>query len=277
MAIPILRDLRGLRVQVIHPPDDEGVELVEHLRRIGCTVEAQWPIPDAFAPTADIVLLTIDYESREVLQKLFRGHQDQNPTLLAIVGYESPSTLAARARIRGDGSHRASNPAVRPSHQPDDRAKLVDGAARDRKTAAQSRTKALRHPEDPKSEIHFDGKAGTDRRGRLQGFAPTSDGKARHRRRHGRSQSSTQTSYCNRVQKVFSFFALRHSCGASSTTNDVGSTRLGKPERSQDLTGFFCFDGSQTGPSTASKHSAEVRLRRGRSCSHWRDAGAPER
>jgi AmiR/NasT family two-component response regulator len=93
VAIPILRDLRGLRVQVIHPPDDEGVELVEHLRRIGCTVEAQWPIPDVFAPTADIVLLTIDYESREVLQKLFRSHQDQNPTLLAIVGYESPSTL----------------------------------------------------------------------------------------------------------------------------------------------------------------------------------------
>ncbi|MGB7099506.1 MAG: ANTAR domain-containing protein [Xanthobacteraceae bacterium] len=93
MAIPILRDLRGLRVQVIHPPDDEGVELVEHLRRIGCTVEAQWPIPEGFAPTADIVLLTIDYESREILQKLFRSHQDQNPTLLAVVGYESPSTL----------------------------------------------------------------------------------------------------------------------------------------------------------------------------------------
>ena len=93
MAIPILRDLRGLRVQVIHPPDDEGVELVEHLRRIGCTVEAQWPIPETFAPTADIVLLTIDYESRDALLKLFRNHQEQNPTLLAVVGYESPSTL----------------------------------------------------------------------------------------------------------------------------------------------------------------------------------------
>jgi AmiR/NasT family two-component response regulator len=93
VAIPILRDLRGLRVQVVHPPDDEGVELVEHLRRIGCTVEAQWPIPETFAPTADIVLLTIDYESRDALLKLFRNHQEQNPTLLAVVGYESPSTL----------------------------------------------------------------------------------------------------------------------------------------------------------------------------------------
>lgn len=93
MAIRILRDLRGLRVQVIHQPDDEGVELVEHLRRIGCTVEAQWPIPDTFSPTADVVLLTIDYESKDDLLRLLRGQQDQKPTLIAVVGYESPSTL----------------------------------------------------------------------------------------------------------------------------------------------------------------------------------------
>jgi AmiR/NasT family two-component response regulator len=93
VAIRILRDLRGLRVQVIHPPDNEGVELVEHLRRIGCTVEAQWPIPEAFAPTADVVLLTIDYESRNELLKLLRSQHEQNPTLVAVVGYENPSTL----------------------------------------------------------------------------------------------------------------------------------------------------------------------------------------
>lgn len=93
MAIRILRDLRGLRVQVIHQPDDEGVELVEHLRRIGCTVEAQWPIPDTFSPTADVVLITIDYESRDDLLRLLRGQQDQKPTLIAVVGYENPSTL----------------------------------------------------------------------------------------------------------------------------------------------------------------------------------------
>jgi len=93
LAVRILRDLRGLRVQVIHQPDDEGVELVEHLRRIGCTVEAQWPIPEVFSPTADIVLLTIDYESRVDLLRLLRGQHDQKPTLIAVVGYESPSTL----------------------------------------------------------------------------------------------------------------------------------------------------------------------------------------
>jgi AmiR/NasT family two-component response regulator len=93
MSIQILRDLRGLRIQVIHPADAEGVSLVEHLKRIGCAVEAQWPVPDAFAPTADVVLLAIEYDSREQIQRLLRAADGLPPTVIAIVGYENPSTL----------------------------------------------------------------------------------------------------------------------------------------------------------------------------------------
>jgi AmiR/NasT family two-component response regulator len=93
VATQILRDLRGLRVQVIHPPDAEGVSLVEHLRRIGCAVEAQWPIPEAFSDTADAVLLSIDPDCRDQLFKLFRSQTERPPTLIAVVGYENPSTL----------------------------------------------------------------------------------------------------------------------------------------------------------------------------------------
>ena len=56
MAIQILRDLRGLRVHVVHPPDAERTKLVEHLRRIGCMAETQWPVPDCWAEGADIVI-----------------------------------------------------------------------------------------------------------------------------------------------------------------------------------------------------------------------------
>jgi AmiR/NasT family two-component response regulator len=95
VATQILRDLRGLRVQVIHAPDSEGESLVEHLRRIGCAVEVQWPVPEVFADTADVVLLSIDHEYREDIQRLFRSNRDheRQPTLIAIVGYENPSTL----------------------------------------------------------------------------------------------------------------------------------------------------------------------------------------
>jgi two-component system, response regulator / RNA-binding antiterminator len=94
VAIQILRDLRGLRVQVIHPPDTEGVGLIEHLRRIGCTVEAQWPIPEAFSDAVEVVLLSIDHDSRDEIVKLLRSQNERRrPVLIAVVGYENPSTL----------------------------------------------------------------------------------------------------------------------------------------------------------------------------------------
>jgi two-component system, response regulator / RNA-binding antiterminator len=93
VAIQILRDLRGLRVQVIHPPDTEGVSLIEHLRRIGCTVEAQWPIPEAFSDAAEVVLLSIDHDSRDEVVKLLRSQNERRLVLIAVVGYENPSTL----------------------------------------------------------------------------------------------------------------------------------------------------------------------------------------
>jgi two-component system, response regulator / RNA-binding antiterminator len=93
VAIQILRDLRGLRVQVIHPPDTEGVSLIEHLRRIGCTVEAQWPIPEAFSDAVEVVLLSIDHDSRDEIATLLRSQNERRPVLIAVVGYENPSTL----------------------------------------------------------------------------------------------------------------------------------------------------------------------------------------
>ena len=62
MAIQILRDLRGLRVLVVHPPDNERVRLVEHLRRIGCMVETQWPVPDCWTNGSDVMLLAVERE-----------------------------------------------------------------------------------------------------------------------------------------------------------------------------------------------------------------------
>jgi AmiR/NasT family two-component response regulator len=93
LAIQILRDLRGLRVQVVHPPDNERVRLVEHLRRIGCMVEAQWPVPEGWADGFDIMLLAIEHDVRDEIQRLLKSSDGTRPTLIAIVGYEDPTTL----------------------------------------------------------------------------------------------------------------------------------------------------------------------------------------
>jgi AmiR/NasT family two-component response regulator len=99
VSIQILRDLRGLRVLVIHPPDAEGVDLVGHLRRIGCQVDAAWPIPDA-ADGADVVVLAIDHESKAPILRLLRGFDGIAPTMIAVVGYEDPSILQIVLEVR---------------------------------------------------------------------------------------------------------------------------------------------------------------------------------
>ena len=94
MAIQILRDIKGLRVQAIHPNDPEGKQLVDHLKRIGCFVETTRPIPEAYSDNVDLVLLTIEQEDRDGLLKLMKSRADSPPTVVAIVGYENPSTLS---------------------------------------------------------------------------------------------------------------------------------------------------------------------------------------
>jgi AmiR/NasT family two-component response regulator len=89
----ILHDLKGLRVQVIHPPDQAGLALVEHLRRIGCSCETTWPLPDAISPSAVVVLVSIEQENRDKILSLFRPVQPSDPALVAVVTYEDPSTL----------------------------------------------------------------------------------------------------------------------------------------------------------------------------------------
>lgn len=93
MAIQILRDLRGLRVQVVHPPDNERVQLIEHLRRIGCMADTQWPVPDCWSSGFDVVLLAIEHDVRADIEKLLKSNDGARPTLIAIVGYEDPTTL----------------------------------------------------------------------------------------------------------------------------------------------------------------------------------------
>ena len=80
-------------MHVVHPPDAERTKLVEHLRRIGCMVETQWPVPDGWAEGADIVLLAIEHDVRAEIQRLLKSDAGRRPTLIAVVSYEDPSTL----------------------------------------------------------------------------------------------------------------------------------------------------------------------------------------
>ena len=229
----------------IHPPDDEGVELVEHLRRIGCTVEAPWPIPDALRRQRDVVAAHHrPREPRRSIQRLCRNQQrNQSPTLIAIVGYEDPSTLQLVLEAGALRRDRAPDPAVRTAHQ-SHRSPAVSGSsgAKPRSGCGRSSASSPACQNIQKAKVHPDGKTGPDRRRSATNHSPAGDGKAYHRWRTWQSRSSTQTSYCNRVRKVFSFLLADSAMlrAFARTTNDVGPTRLGSPRGpSRILAGFF--------------------------------------
>ncbi|WP_225026037.1 ANTAR domain-containing response regulator [Xinfangfangia pollutisoli] len=93
MSYAFLKELRNLSVVVLHPMDEEGMALTDHLRRIGCMPQLVWPVPEQLPRGTNIVLVAIVDDQREALRRLFRTMGNPAPTILAIVSYENPATL----------------------------------------------------------------------------------------------------------------------------------------------------------------------------------------
>ena len=93
MSFALLRDLRDLKVVVLHPNNPEGHSLMDHLRRIGCDATQSWPVPPTLPIGTDIVFLAMEDEARPEIEGLICNLPKPAPTLIAIVGYENPSTL----------------------------------------------------------------------------------------------------------------------------------------------------------------------------------------
>jgi AmiR/NasT family two-component response regulator len=86
----LLRSMRHLRVLVLHPPDDEGGELVRQVQRIGCPVRQIWPPPTGLPDNVDAVFFLVDHEHL--------GYRPWRPgerpiALIAVLGYEDPGSL----------------------------------------------------------------------------------------------------------------------------------------------------------------------------------------
>ena len=111
LAIEILRDLRGLRVELMHPPDVERGRLVDHLMRIGCVPTSVWPLSETSASASDLIVVAIEHENREVLRRMFRQKERLDATIIGIVGYENPSTLQLVLEI---GAHAVIERPIRP-------------------------------------------------------------------------------------------------------------------------------------------------------------------
>ncbi|MCC5859616.1 MAG: ANTAR domain-containing protein [Ectothiorhodospiraceae bacterium] len=98
----IIKDLRALRVLVLHPRDAHAQELLQQVTRIGCRAEALWPLPDRLPEAADVVFVEVNETRQQALQRLFDDSAMSRPTLIGIAGYENPSVLQGLLDLRVD-------------------------------------------------------------------------------------------------------------------------------------------------------------------------------
>lgn len=89
----IIKDVRALRVLVLHPRDTHAEELLQQVTRIGCRAEAMWPLPETLPKGADVVFVEVTETRPQLLRQLFDGDSNQRPTVIGIAGYENPSVL----------------------------------------------------------------------------------------------------------------------------------------------------------------------------------------
>jgi response regulator NasT len=97
-VLKALRDIRSVRVLVLHPKDRECDELVAQIRRIGCRVEAVWPPQNDIPSDTDIVFVLFRQDAiTTALAKEF-AERNATMTLIGIVEFESPAVIETVVR-----------------------------------------------------------------------------------------------------------------------------------------------------------------------------------
>ncbi|TQS72259.1 ANTAR domain-containing protein [Rhodobacteraceae bacterium] len=90
---PRISDLKGTRVLVLLPPGEEAEGLVSHLIRIHCLPRLEWPVPQRLPDDVDVVFMTVQTDARDAVRGLIATLTDLSPPIIALTGYEDPSTL----------------------------------------------------------------------------------------------------------------------------------------------------------------------------------------
>jgi AmiR/NasT family two-component response regulator len=88
-----LKELRSLKIAVIHPDDADGMKLTQQLQRIGCHVQAFWPPVKDLPAGIDIAFIAV---RPDTIGLRFEWTQREDaPTVIAVVTYENPTIVDA--------------------------------------------------------------------------------------------------------------------------------------------------------------------------------------
>lgn len=88
-----LKELRGLGVAVIHPPDADGRTILDQLGRIGCRTDLIWPPESPLPAKVDIVFAGVFFDSHEQVKTLLRKAEKPAPAIIGVVDYENPAMI----------------------------------------------------------------------------------------------------------------------------------------------------------------------------------------
>ena len=93
----LLKDLRSLRVAVFHPRDNDGEQLIRQLQRIGCQVQAFWPLTAELNEPFDVAFLAVNPET--ITLDLPWIKSEDAPIRVAVVNYENPTIVDGMLRL----------------------------------------------------------------------------------------------------------------------------------------------------------------------------------
>ena len=95
---PQLKELRALKIAVIHPDDADGMQLTQQLQRSGCQVQAFWPPVQVLPAGIDIAFMAV---RPDIVGLRFEWTQREDaPTVIAVVTYENPTIVDAVLALR---------------------------------------------------------------------------------------------------------------------------------------------------------------------------------
>lgn len=93
----VVKNLRTLKVAVLHPDDADGRLLIQQLQRIGCQVQGFWPPPPALPEGTDAVFVAVRPDSIDMRFDWLKG--DGSPAVIAVATYENPTIVEAILHI----------------------------------------------------------------------------------------------------------------------------------------------------------------------------------
>jgi len=94
---PQLKELRLLKIAVIHPDDNDGRQLTQQLQRIGCQVQAFWPPVQVLPEGIDVAFMAVQ---PDFINMRFEWTKSEDaPAIIAVVTYENPTIIEAVLEI----------------------------------------------------------------------------------------------------------------------------------------------------------------------------------